>query len=273
MQPQSAPARIARHQGTARGRRDANNGGEEQPTPVETTQAPAPTQQAAASPAAARPARAESVFLPIIGAPVQAVTPLSKQLGASAPQSGPRDQELDRQNSDHILKGYFSALNDGGKTTVVYVWDILDGSGQSPAPAIQGQDSVANTAADPWSRSRQKRWRRSPARRSTPTSNGVGRLRDSVSARAPLAALSDFRPIGRNRRHLGRLAQSFSDIGAFAPQHPLAFTFKDAKKRPISSDSGRRSDCPQSEWLTESARRTPPDDRTWPAPPLKADRQ
>ncbi|RVJ21088.1 hypothetical protein CN184_17025, partial [Sinorhizobium medicae] len=54
------------------------------------------------------------------------------------------------KTSDHILKGYFSALNDGGKTTVVYVWDILDGGGNR-LHRIQGQDTVANTAADPWS--------------------------------------------------------------------------------------------------------------------------
>lgn len=149
-QPQSAPARIARHQAPPVEDATQDNGGEEQPTPVETTQAPAPTQQAAASPAAAATGSGGIRFLPIIGAPVQAVTPLSKQLGASARSQGLAIKSSTDKTSDHILKGYFSALNDGGKTTVVYVWDILDGSGNR-LHRIQGQDSVANTAADPWS--------------------------------------------------------------------------------------------------------------------------
>ncbi|WEX76509.1 hypothetical protein PYH37_004820 [Sinorhizobium numidicum] len=109
---------------------------------------PEETKQAAASPAAAGSGGIR--FLPIIGAPVQAVTPLSKQLGAAARAEGLPIKSSTDTTSDHILKGYFSALNDGGKTTVVYVWDILDGSGNR-LHRIQGQDTVANTAADPWS--------------------------------------------------------------------------------------------------------------------------
>ncbi|THK37555.1 hypothetical protein EHS39_13000 [Ensifer sp. MPMI2T] len=89
-------------------------------------------------------------FLPIIGAPVEAVTPLSKQLGADARAQGLAIKGSADKTSEHILKGYFSALNDGGKTTVVYVWDILDGSGNR-LHRIQGQDTVASTAAEPWS--------------------------------------------------------------------------------------------------------------------------
>ncbi|MBB4185351.1 hypothetical protein [Sinorhizobium terangae] len=89
-------------------------------------------------------------FLPIIGAPVEAVTPLSKQLGADARAQGLAIKGSADKTSEHILKGYFSALNDGGKTTVVYVWDILDGSGNR-LHRIQGQDTVGSTAAEPWS--------------------------------------------------------------------------------------------------------------------------
>ncbi|MDK1374959.1 MULTISPECIES: hypothetical protein [unclassified Sinorhizobium] len=89
-------------------------------------------------------------FLPIIGAPVEAVTPLSKQLGADAHAQGLAIKGSADKTSEHILKGYFSALNDGGKTTVVYVWDILDGNGNR-LHRIQGQDTVASTAAEPWS--------------------------------------------------------------------------------------------------------------------------
>ena len=88
-------------------------------------------------------------FLPIIGAPVQAVTPLSRSLGAEARAGGLTIRSASDNTSRYILKGYFSAMKDGGKTTVVYVWDVLDGSG-ARLHRIQGQESVSGTAADPW---------------------------------------------------------------------------------------------------------------------------
>lgn len=88
-------------------------------------------------------------FLPIIGAPVEAVTPLSKRLGAEARAGGLTIRSASDNTSKHILKGYFSAMSDNGKTTVVYVWDVLDGSG-ARLHRIQGQETVSGTAADPW---------------------------------------------------------------------------------------------------------------------------
>ncbi|OHV82538.1 hypothetical protein [Ensifer sp. LCM 4579] len=122
-----------------------------QPTRTETAAAaPAESQHAAASPSAAGSGSGSIRFLPIIGAPVQAVTPLSRQLGASARAEGLAIKGSGDATSDHILKGYFSALQDGGKTTVVYVWDVLDGSGNR-LHRIQGQDTVSASAAEPWS--------------------------------------------------------------------------------------------------------------------------
>ena len=89
-------------------------------------------------------------FLPIIGAPVEAVTPLSKRLGAEARSNGLTIRSASDNSSKYILKGYFSAMNDNGKTTVVYVWDVLDGSG-ARLHRIQGQETVSGTASDPWS--------------------------------------------------------------------------------------------------------------------------
>ena len=104
------------------------------------------TRETAALPAAS----GESLrFLPIIGAPVKAVTPLSKRLGAEARSSGLTIKSSSDTSSRHILKGYFSAVADNGKTTVIYVWDVLDNSG-ARLHRIQGQDSVSATAADPW---------------------------------------------------------------------------------------------------------------------------
>ncbi|OJF96807.1 hypothetical protein [Pararhizobium antarcticum] len=109
-------------------------------------------QQQQTTVAAVSPAAATGTirFLPIIGAPVQAVTPLSKQLGAEARAKGLTIKGAADPTSRHILKGYFSAFKDGDQTTVVYVWDVLDNSGNR-LHRIQGQDTVAGAAADLWS--------------------------------------------------------------------------------------------------------------------------
>jgi hypothetical protein len=89
-------------------------------------------------------------FLPIIGAPVQAVTPLSKELGASARGNGLTIKASNDETAEHVLKGYLSAFNDGGKVTVVYVWDVLDNAG-ARLHRIQGQQSVnAGKSTDAW---------------------------------------------------------------------------------------------------------------------------
>lgn len=88
-------------------------------------------------------------FLPIIGAPVQAVTPLSKELGASARGNGLTIKASGDETAEHVLKGYLSAFSDSGKITVVYVWDVLDNSG-ARLHRIQGQQSVKGGGADAW---------------------------------------------------------------------------------------------------------------------------
>jgi hypothetical protein len=88
-------------------------------------------------------------FLPIIGAPVQAVTPLSRQLGTEARSHGLSIRSSNDNSSSYILKGYLSAFSDSGNVTVVYVWDVLDNSG-ARLHRIQGQESVPSAAQDPW---------------------------------------------------------------------------------------------------------------------------
>lgn len=132
---------------------------EDSDTAPETQQA-APQQTAQQQPEQEKPAQSAAIapnaeagtirFLPIIGAPVAAVTSLSKQLGADARANGLTIKSSSDPNSKHILKGYFSALTDNGKTTVIYIWDVLDGSGNR-LHRIQGQDSVNGTSPDPWS--------------------------------------------------------------------------------------------------------------------------
>lgn len=98
-----------------------------------------------ASPASASaPVRLQ--FAPIIGAPVEEVTPLSRRLTMRA-----KEKKLDifpqsEKNITHVLKGYFSLLNENGKVTVVYVFDVIDTAGNR-LTRIQGQESVAASSA------------------------------------------------------------------------------------------------------------------------------
>jgi hypothetical protein len=117
----------------------------------ETQQVEEPQQEPQKAAAVAPAAAAGTIrFLPIIGAPVEAVTPLSRQLGAEARSHGLTIKSASDPSSQHILKGYFSAFKDGNKTTVVYVWDVLDGAGNR-LHRIQGQDAVDAASADLWS--------------------------------------------------------------------------------------------------------------------------
>ncbi|MGF0521702.1 hypothetical protein ACQEDT_09360 [Agrobacterium pusense] len=110
------------------------------------TQQPPSQQTASLAPATA----ANSIrFLPIIGAPVQAVTPLSRQLGAEARAKGLTIRASNDNSAENILKGYFSAFADGGKVNVVYVWDILDANGVR-LHRLQGQEAVTARGSDPW---------------------------------------------------------------------------------------------------------------------------
>lgn len=128
--------------------------------PVQVTDPPAtasPNAAAgAASPASATrtplPAgqvRGRIRFTPVIGAPVNAVTPLSRQLATQARNRGLAILSAADTGGDHVLKGYFSAENFDGRTTVFYVWDILDPAG-ARLHRIQGQDSFSGGAGDPW---------------------------------------------------------------------------------------------------------------------------
>lgn len=108
----------------------------------------APAMETAAAPPSA--ASGTIRFLPIIGAPVQSVTPLSRQLGAQARASGLAIRASADTGTDHILKGYFSAFEDGEAVTVVYVWDILDNSG-ARLHRLQGQEKVPAAGKETWS--------------------------------------------------------------------------------------------------------------------------
>lgn len=110
-----------------------------QPTSAAQTQASLPAGQV----------RGQIRFMPVIGAPVNAVTPLSRQLAVEARNRGLTILSASDQGGDHVLKGYFSADNFDGKTTVFYVWDILDPAG-TRLTRIQGQEAFPGGSGDPW---------------------------------------------------------------------------------------------------------------------------
>ncbi|MCD2173708.1 hypothetical protein [Rhizobium sp. C4] len=88
-------------------------------------------------------------FLPIIGAPISAVTPLSRELATNASARGLSIKPSSDNSTEHMLKGYFSAFDDGAGTTITYVWDVLDASG-ARLTRLQGQEKLAGKSADPW---------------------------------------------------------------------------------------------------------------------------
>ncbi len=110
------------------------------------------TQTSAAQAQAAIPAgqvRGQIRFMPVIGAPVNAVTPLSRQLAVEARNRGLAILSASDSGGDHVLKGYFSADNFDGQTTVYYVWDILDPAGNR-LTRVQGKETFAGGSGDPW---------------------------------------------------------------------------------------------------------------------------
>lgn len=87
---------------------------------------------------------------PTIGAPAEEIPALTQSLTARASQLGIKVAATGTKNVAHVLKGYFSAIADGSRTTVIYVWDVLDPSG-TRLHRIQGQESVAGGSGDGWS--------------------------------------------------------------------------------------------------------------------------
>ncbi|TPK65340.1 hypothetical protein FJ546_09005 [Mesorhizobium sp. B2-4-19] len=89
---------------------------------------------------------------PIVGASVEAATPLTAELQTRARQRGITLAGSADQTATHVLKGYFSAISEGKDTTVIYVWDVYDPSGNR-LHRINGQmkaPSGAGAGGDSW---------------------------------------------------------------------------------------------------------------------------
>lgn len=92
---------------------------------------------------------------PIVGASVEAATPLTAELQTRARQRGITLAGSADQTVTHVLKGYFSTMSEGVDTTVIYVWDVYDPAGnrlhringQQKAPSV---NSGASAGGDSW---------------------------------------------------------------------------------------------------------------------------
>ncbi|AZO74219.1 MULTISPECIES: hypothetical protein [unclassified Mesorhizobium] len=121
-----------------------------------TTTSPAPAATAAAS-ASATPAQTAALaktrlqVAPIVGASVEAAAPLTAELQARARQRGVTLVGSTDQTATHVLKGYFSTMTEGKDTTVIYVWDVYDPSGNR-LHRINGQQKAPSVgSAEGWS--------------------------------------------------------------------------------------------------------------------------
>ena len=88
-------------------------------------------------------------FLPVTGAPQSAVTSLANSMRIAAKSESVPVVVSIEQGARYQVKGYFSALNDGSGTILVYVWDVLDANG-ARVHRISGQERAGATSGDPW---------------------------------------------------------------------------------------------------------------------------
>lgn len=124
------------------------------PAPSEPETALAPS-QSAPEPAgqtqiAAVTTNARVQFAPVVGATAKAVAPLSRRLALRAAERGIKLSGRSDSQTTHVMKGYFSAISEAGQTTVIYVWDVLDPSGNR-LHRIQGQSKAGGGNGDAWS--------------------------------------------------------------------------------------------------------------------------
>lgn len=81
---------------------------------------------------------------PIVGATVEAAGPLTERLAARARERGIGIAGSADTSATLVLKGYFSTMSEGKQTTVVYVWDVYDTSGNRIHRINGQQQSGAN---------------------------------------------------------------------------------------------------------------------------------
>jgi hypothetical protein len=117
------------------------------PTATSPAPVPAPGASTSATPAqTAVLARTRLQVAPIVGAPVEAAGPLTAELQTRAKQRGLTLVGSSDQTATHVLKGYFSTMSEGKDTTVIYVWDVYDPSGNR-LHRINGQQKAPSASS------------------------------------------------------------------------------------------------------------------------------
>jgi hypothetical protein len=135
------PSAIAASPPSAGGLQPENGAGA---VPVQSTSASA---SAGLDPGIAAKTRLR--FDPIVGATVDVATPLTERLAQRARARGIRLAGSTDPSTTHVLKGYFSALTEGGQTTVIYVWDVYDPAGNR-LHRINGQQKAPAGGKEGW---------------------------------------------------------------------------------------------------------------------------
>ena len=98
---------------------------------------------------AALPTGSSVTFLPVSNAPQTAVTNLARSIRDEAQRQGVPVVGSLQHGAAYQVKGYFSALEDGSGTLLVYVWDILDRNNKR-VYRINGQEQAGGRSSDPW---------------------------------------------------------------------------------------------------------------------------
>lgn len=140
-------------------RPNATVGNQTQPQPVELRQEPsnsaalapidAPAQNQATQQTASLAPSPGVAFLPVLGPPQSAVSRLSSAVVRSARANSITIIPNGQPGAKYQVKGYFSALDDGSGTRLIYIWDILDQSGRN-IHRISGEERTNSRNADPW---------------------------------------------------------------------------------------------------------------------------
>lgn len=124
----------------------------EEPPPA--VSSPADTALIRPSPEPAQPPRQQAAittnarvqFPPVIGAPESSSAQLTARLSERAAGRGIGVAAVGDASATLVMRGYFSTILEGGVTTVIYVWDVVDPAG-ARVHRIQGQTRARGQAA------------------------------------------------------------------------------------------------------------------------------
>lgn len=128
-------------------------------TPPATVAASTTAPTAAAANASATPAQpakqaalqqdAKLAFAPILGATTAAMKPLSARLKEQAKAQGFSVVASGAKKETYLLQGYFSTVSDDKGTSIRYVWDVIDASGNR-LNRISGAQAASGSTGSGW---------------------------------------------------------------------------------------------------------------------------